>query len=177
MANPFDPRANPMLFPMFAAGAAGAGAQQPATPPAPQGGFDLAALMQLVLGGQQQAQQAQLGAQREALGGVKLGRYGTPVNPVTGVEQGNPFDNGFFKTNEQRQGVIADRQASMPQATQLQPGWAGAFMPQPTSVDAPLDFTRILLEGITNPALDGGASAQDRTRRAMAARPQPYRMF
>lgn len=64
---------------------------------------------------------------------VHRGMSGGVIDPSTGREGGNPFDNGFFKTPAERQQIIDTRSVGMPggpampqaQPQQQQP------MPQP----------------------------------------------
>ncbi len=88
--------------------------------------FDMNAMLAAFAQMMQAQQQGQLGMQREALGqNNKLGMYGGRVDPITGKEANNPFDNGFFKTGaeraqvEQNRGVQAQPQAQNPYYQQM----------------------------------------------------------
>lgn len=132
---------------------------------------------------QQATARMQRATAQDALFGQDLSaRYGTPVNRETGVDSGDPFANGFFLDPAARQAKIESRQRVMPNVESLnfnpyfQAGELARNTPN-VSVDAPLPFTQILNEPIAPPALDGGASAQDRTARALRARRNPFSIF
>lgn len=78
--------------------------------------FDMNAMLAAFVQMMQAQQQGQLGQQREALGqNNKLGMYGGRLDPITGKEANNPFDNGFFKSAGERQQIEQNRGiASMP---------------------------------------------------------------
>ena len=132
MANPFDftqqaPLTNRTLPPI------------PTAPPAsaPPPAFDMNSMMAAFAQMLQQSGAQRLGQQREALQGVRLGRYGTPVDPVSGKEQGNPFDNGFFRSPAERSAVDAAHAPSM--------GFTAPPVPAPAPAPTPLlPFTSAL---------------------------------
>lgn len=85
--------------------------------------FDINALLAAFAHMQQQQGQTQLQGQREFLQSQQpqhLGIGGGAIDPQTGREAGNAFDNGFFKTPQQRQQVIDQRSVGMPGVSSLQ---------------------------------------------------------
>lgn len=105
MSNPF-PTFNgsgvkPLVKPMFQ----GMPQQQPAPPPQPSTGFDPIAYIQSLMQLAAQNQQSQGSQMREALSpNHHLGMSGGIIDPTSGKEAGNPFDNGFFQSRDQRIG-------------------------------------------------------------------------
>lgn len=90
---------------------------KPLTPPAASGGFDMNAMIAAFAQMQQQAAQARLQGQREFLQSqqpIHRGMGGGMIDPTTGKEGGNPFDNRFFRTPSERQQITNTRTQGMP---------------------------------------------------------------
>jgi hypothetical protein len=84
---------------------------------APVQGNDMLALIAQMLQAQQQQQQSRAAMQREALNAPRRGMSGGIIDPTTGQEAGNPFNNGFFLSPQARMDKIgASWNAQAPQA-------------------------------------------------------------
>ena len=133
--------------------------------------FDMNAMLRAFLGMMQQQQQGQLGQTREALGlNSKLGRYGGRLDPVTGAEPGNPFENGFFKTADQRRAVEASRGPMPgPESLTTNPYFQAMDQPAPAAGAGVLPQTA-LMSTIMPPATGANSGpAFDMFGRTMAA--------
>ncbi len=85
------------------------------TPRHQQPPFDLNAAVLAFLTSQAQAQAGRNQLQTEQHFGRHLGIGGTPIDPKTGVEAGDPFANGFFKSGAERSAREADVLSGAPQ--------------------------------------------------------------
>lgn len=93
-----------------------------APPVAP--GFDMNAMIAAFSQMQQQQMQGRLQGQREFLQSQQpthRGMGGGLIDQTTGKEAGNPFDNGFFKSPQERQQIIDTRSQGMPTHATLDP--------------------------------------------------------